>query len=130
MEKVDLSYCLSDYQLEVLHDICDGLKRREIAKKHHKSIKSIDHVISVLYEKLGCNSHVDLFKVLYGFLPVPEKPKIATEKTLENIIRLHEMGLKPRLIAERTGYDRKHVYHVLSTYKAVKRAKNNPDKPG
>jgi hypothetical protein len=130
MFKVDLSYCLSDFQLAVLNDICDGLKRREISIKHHKSLKSIEHVIACLYSKLNCSSHLELFKVLYGFLPPPEKPKITTGKTLENIISLHESGLKPRVIAERTGYDRKYIYNILATYKAVKRLKNNPDEPG
>ncbi|XAI95778.1 LurX regulator protein [Dolichospermum phage Dfl-JY23] len=122
-EKIDLSYCLSEFQLEVLNDVCDGLKRHEIAEKRHKSIGAVNHVINCLYAELDCKNYIDLFKVLYGFAAPPEKRIINTKGYgVRKIIELHLQGLKAAQIAQRTGNSRNYIYNVINSYKAVIRA--------
>ncbi|AND75600.1 LurX regulator protein [Nostoc phage A1] len=123
--KIDLKHCLSDLEIEVLNEICKGLRKREIAEKLHKSVGAINHVTQVLYSKLNCKNYIDLFKVSHGFLPVPEKIIESNNKGVEKIIELFENGLKPRQIAERTGRTVNHIYAVTGAYKAIKKAERN-----
>ncbi|QLF85098.1 hypothetical protein [Nostoc phage YongM] len=118
--KIDLKHCLSDLEIEVLNEICNGLRKREIAEKLHKSIGAINHITQVLYSKLNCKNYIELFKVLHGFTPAPEK--LPNAKNTETIIKHYESGLKPRQIAERTGHTLNHVYAVTGAYKAIKNA--------
>jgi LuxR family maltose regulon positive regulatory protein len=53
---------LSQREMEVLQDLCDGLSRSEIAANHDLSITTVKMVLNTLYSKLGANSLVDVIK--------------------------------------------------------------------
>lgn len=125
-EKIDLSYCLSEFEIEVLNDICDGLRRHEIAEKRHRSLGAVNHVVNCLYAELYCSNYIELFKVLYGFSPAPEK-RMSKQKGsgVKKIIELHLQGLKAAQISQRTGNSRNYIYNVINYYKSVVKVKND-----
>jgi len=54
---------LSPRETQVLHDLCDGLSRSEIAEKRGLSINTVKRHVSTIYLKLGVNNVVEAVRV-------------------------------------------------------------------
>jgi LuxR family maltose regulon positive regulatory protein len=69
---------LSERENQMLHDICLGLTREEIAATRYLSVNTVKTELKTLYAKLGASSNIDAMRIALEQDLLSDFPKLLT----------------------------------------------------
>lgn len=66
-ESLKLQYHLTDREMGIVYDLCNGLSGRDIAEKNSISLATVKSHCTHIYNKIGTNNRLELMKLLNDY---------------------------------------------------------------